>query len=138
MLRSLTVACSFLALLAVAGCGDPGPNVSGELVKDGQPYKLGANEQCAISLVGDGNNMFTAPVSADGHFNFTQVVPAGKYKVGLRHIGDYSAGGAKDKKAAMQDKFGGAFADTTTPLSVDVSGTTKFVVDVGAKTVTKK
>ncbi len=138
MLRCLTVACCFLALSVVAGCGDPGPNVSGELVKDGQPYKLGANEQCAVSLVGDGNNIFNVPVTADGHFSFTQPVPAGKYKVGIRHIGDYSAGGAKDKKAAMQDKLGGVFADAVTPLSVEVSGTTKFVVDVGAKTVTKK
>lgn len=122
----------------LTGCGEAGPNVSGVLLKDGQPYKLEQGEQCSVSLVGE--NTYAGQVTPDGKFNFSQPIPAGKYKLTVAHIGDYSMtkSDPKAKSAPIKDKLNNVFGRDNTPLNVDVNGSTNLTVDLGTKTVTKK
>ena len=128
----------FGALMVVfavtVGCtGDGGPaeeptvNVTGKITKGGQPLHLDPKMAAAkaarvevrfIRLDGkDANFSATAFAEPDGTFAVTGGLPAGKYRVSVKHF-----------DGGMNDELKGKFGEQNSPIERDVAGDT--VIDV--------
>ncbi|WP_020473145.1 hypothetical protein [Zavarzinella formosa] len=134
-----------LGLMALTGCSGGGRTVKGQLQTGGQPYRVAEREQASILLVKEGNSTtegITGKIEPDGSFHFPKPVPDGPYKVLVTHTGDYTEflkqkPGAR-KATGPPDKLKGAFTEQKSPLRIDITRSTSLVVDLQAKTITKK
>ncbi len=119
-----------LIVLFVSGCGGDGRiKARGRLLKNGQPFPLGA---------GEGLRMFFVPMKADGSTYDSYVavydktdgsfkvtgkdgkgLPPGQYRVALEHV----------KK--KQDLFHGVYAPSRSPIVLEVSSSSgEIVIDL--------
>jgi hypothetical protein len=114
-----------------------GVAVSGQLVQNGKPLKLAKDETIHVSFVSTTDDK----VASSSEFNPADStfvtkgptgkgLPPGKYKVGL----------ASDRMDGGVDRFQDSLDTASSPLTADIGseeGQT-FIIDVAAKTVTKK
>ena len=121
--------------LTVAGCGGGGAKPKGQLLLNGQPYKLGEGESVslAFSPTEPGKGSGQATVAKDGSFTVEQGLEPGSYQVVLLCMVSTGNG-------PPADKFGGAFSGSSSPLKVDIGSESSpfFEIDLAKKTVTKK
>lgn len=116
-----------------------GAKITGKVLMNGKPVKLGEGEALMLTFYEDGKDpkdrvSSTGSAKAeDGSFAIDgptkKGIPAGKYRVGLQ----FSSSGTRDY-------FEPVFAVGRTPLVVDVGAEPKqsFVIDVGTRTTKKE
>ena len=131
----LTVTFLALAGLPLTGCGGSAAKPKGQVLQDGQPYKLADGEVVTITFTStEGKGTASATVAQDGSFTVQgEGLAPGSYTVNV--ISNLTK--SKDQYA---DKFSGAFTGPNDPLKVDIGpeASPTLDIDLGKKTVTKK
>ena len=132
----LTVTFLVLGILPLAGCGSVAARPKGQVLQDGQPYKLAEGERTTITFTStEGKGSASATVVTGGSFTVQgEGLAPGSYMVNA--ISNLTTSPAN----YYADRFSGAFNGPNNPLKVDIgSDATPFLeIDLGKKTVTKK
>jgi hypothetical protein len=124
--------------LMAAGCGGGGAKPTGQLLSNGQSYKLADGEAASItfSSLEPGKTAASATAAQDGSFAVQgQGLQPGSYVVSV--ISNNMKGSAAEK---YNDKFKSAFIGASSPLRIDIGSESapSIVIDLDAKTATKK
>jgi hypothetical protein len=135
------LALAFVVLASFTGCGGSGDRVrvTGQLLKNGQPYTANLSgkepETFSVDFVGtikDHSYIFPATINSNGSFRVDgpdrRGIPKGEYKVTVLHSGFLGAGG---------DRLQTRFSAEKSPLVVDLDKNCSLTIDLGAGTVTK-
>lgn len=128
-----------LVSLIVAGCGgEPLYKVTGKVVDGGQPVAMPADaeeggpglelEFCPLDDSGNlAGDSFQTYAEQDGSFvmdgNFGDGIPAGKYRVVVRHMGENEEGDSVDL-------LDGKFEMENSPLEYDITGDQEITIDI--------
>jgi len=142
-----------LLLVGLAGCGGMGERlvtIKGRLVEGGQPVRFEGQEyqvgvarvevtfwpvDSAGKMVAGGQSWSTS-VQPDGTFVMDGAgkgIPAGRYKVGLRHTGAQQQYDPRDPsmKEHGGDLFQGRFTMDKTPFVFDLNTNQEVTLDIG-------
>jgi hypothetical protein len=135
------LALAVIAAASLGGCGGSGDRVrvTGQLLKNGQPYTANLSgkepETFSIDFVGmvqDRSYIFPATINSNGSFRVDgpdrRGIPKGEYNVTVLHSGFLGAGG---------DRLQTRFSAEKSPLVVDLDKNCSLTIDLGAGTVTK-
>jgi hypothetical protein len=125
---------SFVVLLAIlsAGCGDGRRQVSGKLLRGGQPLTVTPEKgMIALGFIPaddkDGNQLFNATTKPDGTFTIigpaSKGIPPGKYRIKLTVMDPYTG-------PASKDILGNRFAKGDNSSLIVEVGAGEVVVDV--------
>jgi hypothetical protein len=127
-----------LGALALSGCGGGGALPRGQVVADGQPYPFADGERMSITFQStSGGPTAAADVQKDGTFAVTAPrLPAGTYKV---NVVSPLRGPRVPAAQQYQDRLGGAFGESASPLKVEMGGerVPSLTIDLTRKTVNK-
>jgi len=133
--------CRLLVLFALggltaAGCGGGGARPKGQLLTDGQPYKLVDGESVAVTFnsTEPGKGSAAATVAQDGSFTIQgDGLQSGSYMISVLSTNTNS-------EEKYRDKFNNAFNGASSPLKVDIGPESSPTIDIdlGKKTATKK
>jgi hypothetical protein len=135
----VTLSCCAAALLA-AGCGAKGVTVAGQVLSGGQPITVLPSEEIRVGFSAEapagqqGIAAWATVNPKDG--SFTLAGPAGK---GIPP-GKYHVVVSSQIYQRSEDRFEAVFGPTKPPLTVDVGPEQgqQFIIEVGARTVTKR
>ena len=123
-MRRMTRSCLLLAFfalggLAAVGCsGGGGAKPQGQLLMNGQPYKLADGETMSItfSSLEPGKTAASATVSQDGAFAVQgQGLNPGSYVISVISTNSKASGAER-----YNDKFNNAFNGARSPLKIDI------------------
>ena len=123
--------------LTASGCGGA-VKPKGQLLMNGQPYRLGDGEKVSISFTPEqaGKTAASAAAAQDGSFEVQgEGLQPGSYAISVISTNSKAPGADRYK-----DKFNNDFKGASSPLKVDVaSGSAPSItIDLGARTVGKK
>ena len=143
LLRRFFVVCGAVGIgCLLAGCGPReirGAKLRGQLVMNGQPVTAKSGERVSVTFerlepVGKQIVMSAGRLEKDGTFTIEgqlkKGTPAGQYKVTIH----------AEMSAEGESRFAHLFADGKSPFTADVTDQEDqfFVIDIGAKTITKR
>ncbi len=134
----LLLALSALGGLTAAGCGGGRTQPKGQLLMNGEPYKLADGETVSItfSSLEPGKTAASATVAQDGSFAVEgEGLQPGSYVVSVISNNLKAFGAEK-----YNDKFKSAFKGASSPLKIDIGSQSSpsIAFDLGTMTATKK